>query len=517
MTSSDESFVTWGREHALALDPDADLDDFSDLRALNAVVGDARFVGHGESHHYTREFNRFRFRLFRYLVAEMGFTTFVLEVGFVEAKVAHDYVAGRHDSADDAFLNVNQTFGLWAHQQEMLTWMRDYNRGRPDEQKLRFYGMDGSQGWSHAATAVEAACDYLDGVDAAFAEHVRIELLPLARSVTRYNLDAVTDEVFQALIHGLTRLVARFESEQIAYAEASSKEAFDWAFAFAVMAQQIGTMLCEVRACPDQPLRAWSNVRDFNMARQFQWVVEHEPHDARILFAAHNVHLQRCYSRETDVTFSTMGQYLAGMVPKSELVMIAGHSDQSLKPGDRASAESNQGALARLGPSSFVLDLRPAEDVSEVSGWLHQTRPERSNINYQPLALAEAYDAIHFTECLTLDELRLPAALEWKPHALDTATLDGLVGDYLFHGLADEEETLLVRRDGNRLFTDVGEQNGELFPLYKSELFAISAKAFRWREWPIELTFERDSDGAVLVAKARFPATSYEFSGAKLG
>ena len=76
---------------------------------------------------------------------------------------------------------------------------------------------------------------------------------------------------------------------------------------------------------------------------------------------------------------------------------------------------------------------------------------------------------------------------------------------------------LLVRREGNRLFTDVGAQNGELFPLYKSELFAISATAFRWREWPIELTFERDSDGVARSARARFPATSYEFSGARVG
>ena len=517
MTPSDKAFETWGREHALPLNPDGAMDDFSDLMALKEVIGEARFVGHGESHHYTREFNRFRARLFRFLVAEMGFTTFVLEVGFVEAKVAHDFVAGRHDDADAAFFNVNQTFGLWAHQQDMLLWMRDYNQGRPEAEKLRFYGMDGSQGWAHAATAVEAACGYLDGVDADFAATMRAGLLPLALSVTRYNLDAVDDAAFQALIHGLTRLVARFESELIAYVEASSQEAFDWAFASAVMAQQIGTMLCEVRACPGQPLRAWSNVRDYNMARQFQWIVEREPRDARILFAAHNVHLQRCYSCETDVMFSTMGQFLAGMIPGSDVVMIAGHSDQSLKPGDRASAESNQGALARLGPSSFVLDLRQAKNAPEVDTWLRQTRPERSNVNYQPLALADAYDAVHFTERLSLDELRLPAQLQWKALAHDTATLDGLAGDYLFHGLADEEETLLVRREGDRLFTDVGEQNGELFPLYKSELFALSPTEFRWREWPIELTFARDDQGVAETATVRFPATSYEFHGTRVG
>ena len=195
---------------------------------------------------------------------------------------------------------------------------------------------------------------------------------------------------------------------------------------------------------------------------------------------------------------------------------IAGHSDQSLKPGDAATAESNQGALALLGPSSFVLDLRRANGLPEVESWLRQARPERSNVNYQPLALADAYDAVHFTESLTLDELRLPAGLRWDAVAHDADGLDGLVGDYLFHGLADEEEVLLIRREGDRLFSDVGDQNGELFPLYKSELFAVSPTEFRWREWPIELSFERGQNGTANRASARFPVTSYVFHGARL-
>ena len=517
MADSAEAFIAWGREHAVPLNPDADLDDFIDLMPLKDVIGDARLVGHGESHHYTREFNRFRSRLFRFLVAEMGFTTFALEVGFVEAKIAHDFVAGRHDDADEAFINVNQTFGLWAHQQDMLTWMRDYNSDQPEHRKLRFYGMDGSQEWTHAGVAVEATCDYLDGVDAEFAAEMRNDILPLARQTTVSTVDETPTEEFHTLIHGLTRLVGRLESEQIRYVEMSSQESFDWALCIAVMAQQIGTLLGEMRAYPEQKSRVWNNVRDFNMARQLRWIAEREPSDARILFGVHNYHLQSCYSRETDVTFSTMGQYLKGTMRTSDMVLIAGHNNFSLKPRDAASPESNQGVLARLGLPSFILDLRRASGTPEAKAWVSEPRPERFNTSYSPVALADAYDAIHYTESLSLDELRLPARLRMETIEHDTDTLNGLVGTYLFHGISNEEEVLILTRDGDRLFTDVGDRNGELFPLYRTELFAVSRAAYRWREWPAELTFEYDQDGVARKATVHLLTTCYTRYGARVG
>ncbi len=517
MAESAEAFIAWGREHAAPLNPDADLDDFTDLMPLKDIIGDARFVGHGESHHYTREFNRFRSRLFRFLVAEMGFTTFALEVGFVEAKIAHDFVAGRHDDADEAFINVNQTFGLWAHQQEMLTWMRDYNRDQPEHGKLRFYGMDGSQEWTHAGAAVEATCDFLDDVDADFATEMRNDILPLAQQIKVSTVDQTLTEAFNTLILGLTRLVGRLESEQIPYVEMSSQESFDWAFEFALMAQQIGTVLTETRACPEQAPRAWNNIRDFNMARQLRWIAERQPSDARILFGLHNYHLQGGYSRETDVPFSTMGQYLKGAMPASDMVLIAGHNNFSMKPGDAASPESNQGALARLDLPSFILDLRLASESPEAKDWLSEIRPERFNISYSPLALADAYDAIHYTETLSLDELCLPARLKMKPIEHDTHALDELTGTYLFHGISNEEEILILARDGDRLFTDVGEQNGELFPLFRTELFAVSRMTYRWKEWPAELTFECDQDGIVRRARVHLLTTCYTRYGTKIG
>ena len=38
---------------------------------------------------------------------------------------------------------------------------------------------------------------------------------------------------------------------------------------------------------------------------------------------------------------------------------------------------------------------------------------------------------------------------------------------------------------------------------YRTELFAVSRAAYRWREWPAELTFEYDQDGVARTVARR--------------
>lgn len=253
------------------------------------------------------------------------------------------------------------------------------------------------------------------------------------------------------------------------------------------------------------------------MARQLRWIAERQPSQGGVLFGLHNYHLQACSSYEGGTPLSTMGQYLRHAVPDSDLVLIAGQNNVSLKPGDAATPESNPGLLARVDQPSFLLDLRSIGDSPEAVAWATERRPERLNTNYFSVALAEAYDAIHYTESLTLDELRLPAGLMKDSIVPAASALDGLAGTYLFYGISNEPEDLFVIRQGDRPFTDVGARNGELFPLYRSELFAVSPTAFRWKEWPAELTFERDEDGVAGKASVHLLTTRYTRYGSKAG
>ncbi len=516
-TSADplESFVEWAWHRVVPIEPDADIDAFDDLRALKPMIGDARVVGLGESQHHVAEFNRFRARLFRYLVTELNFTTFVFECGVIEAKSAYDYVLGAHDDADDAFTNIDWCFGLWRELQDLLRWMRDHNSRADTENTVHFYGMDGSHGWTCAGPTVVFSCDYLDRLDSNHAQEIRNELLPIAESVTLDNVHEAPAETLRELNSRLSALVGHFQIERIHYIERSSVEEFDWAHRAAVIARQIGTVLGEVHARPDDADRAWWNIRDACMATQLKWIREREGPKARLLVGAHNIHLQNGFGGEADFPQTTMGQHLAVDWPAADAVMIAGTNDHSLRPDDPAVDGSFQSALAGVGPPAFVLDLRPAIDEGPAALWLNTEHPDRTNTMYQPLSPGRAWDAVFFTQHVSLDRLSLPARLQRSCISLDRERLDGLVGDYDIAGVTDQPVVLHVMCEGDHLATTGIESDGELFPMHRSVLFALSDERFCWSEWPMELEFERDASGIARGLYIHSPVGHGKYHGAR--
>jgi len=74
----------------------------ADLAPFQKIIGDARIVALGEDTHGTHEFFAMKDRLLRFLVAEMGFTTFAMEANWPEASRLNDYVHG--GSGDPAAL-----------------------------------------------------------------------------------------------------------------------------------------------------------------------------------------------------------------------------------------------------------------------------------------------------------------------------------------------------------------------------------------------------------------------------
>ena len=510
-----QEFLGWARHRALPLDSAADRDHWQDLEGIGDLVGNVRVVGLGESHHYVREFNRFRSRLFKYLVDRKGFRVFVLECGLVEARRAYDYVLGEDLSPDDVFININNNFGLLKEVQELLAWMRKTNRSRRDGKKLLFYGMDGSAGWTRADTAIAAVCDYLDVVDPPLAEIYRGTLLPLAAGLTLYDLPRLPQDSVDRMACDLSSLVSRLRVEKLAYIARSSQDKFEWVEMSAHLARDIGLAMAEVKRSSDRWLLHWNNLRDFSMAQQLKWIYDREGRESGILIGAHNGHLQGSPNLETEVELGTFSQYLLTLIPKSELYLISGTNHFSLKPDDPAQDDSNQALLDRLGSSSFFLDIREAGEDGAVARVLNRSRPDRSNIHYQPLALSQAWDAVYFVRRIELDEFVVPPSCCKPICQLGEEALSGLVGVYDFLGVFDFADVLVIELEDGKAFTEAPDSDGELFPVHRSELVAFSDVEFGWRDWPMTLRIERGEDGVAMAASIHFPTMHWVFHGVR--
>ncbi|TWG12733.1 erythromycin esterase family protein [Actinoplanes teichomyceticus] len=142
------------------LDPTAGLDDLEPLRDL---VGDARVVGIGESAHDVREYQQLRFRLTRFLVERMGFTTLALESGFAEGLLVDRWVRdapGAAGTVDEiAGRGLTYGFGRSPETRRLLSWLRRQHR---EGRRVRFAGLDLPADLGSLLPALEIVAGHLE-------------------------------------------------------------------------------------------------------------------------------------------------------------------------------------------------------------------------------------------------------------------------------------------------------------------------------------------------------------------
>lgn len=114
----------------------------TDLRALGAMIGDAKVVGLGEATHGSHEFFAMKQRVFSHLVEEKGFTTFALEMSWTAGLRIDEYLQGGPGDAR-RIAKETLTGSPWEREEfvSLIAWMRCYNDRHP-ARKVHFMGND---------------------------------------------------------------------------------------------------------------------------------------------------------------------------------------------------------------------------------------------------------------------------------------------------------------------------------------------------------------------------------------
>ncbi|MFT5389951.1 MAG: erythromycin esterase [Gammaproteobacteria bacterium] len=490
---TEHAFVEWARGQAVGVSIPSRDDGYDDLSFMASVIGNKRLVAVGESAHYLREWNRWRARLFKFLVIEKGFSTFVLECGLVESRLVHDYVAGAEHDWNNLAQSINNVWGVWAEINDLIRWMREWNLDPARSRELRFYGMDGSGNWSQAQTAYRAVYDYALRVDLALADDLASELeQPLVR-LTLATREQFTRAEFTHLIGTAALVVSRIEQARIAYTELTSNDDYEWVLRSAQIMRDVISALGQTEADFEIGLRQLWNVRDVSMAESLCWIREREGHDAAMVIGAHNTHLQRHPVRVQRAT--SMGSYFASRFGRDEMLLIGTASERSVK-GEAPRADSNQAAYAKVGPASYFLDLRAAPTTGPVREWLQVERPDRSNLRYQPVCAGDAWDCLIFSQTLSTGGVEAPAYMHSPPALQEFHSAEQYAGRYLILGFLAAENTLDVYVDGQTLCTNGRDDtSGEVFPPYEAGIHLCEDGRYRWTVWPSIIEFFSGADG----------------------
>jgi erythromycin esterase len=256
--------------------------DLAELLPLEKLLAGKKIVGMGEATHGTREFFNMKAKMFKFLATRCGFRVFAIEATFSGTLKVNDYVL--YGKGDVLSAMKGMEFWTWDTEEvnDLIEWMKAYNAGKAEYEKLKFYGFD-CQSFKGPANVL---LDYVKEFDSGNLVRFSTGLSILKDSSYNYFYtlrDARTGKNGIEKIHEITLFLSDwFNQNQEVYISRSGNIKFALAFhTIDELKQVVSSVVCPYK-------KSWT-VRDSCMAQNLKWMVEFE--NAKVFAWAHNAHI----------------------------------------------------------------------------------------------------------------------------------------------------------------------------------------------------------------------------------
>lgn len=275
---------------------------FSDLEPLKNILQNVRIVGLGEATHGTSEFFRMKHRMFEFLVKEMHFKMFGIELGSSDCQMINSYVLNFNGARDEAIgkLGYCRSDEVIA----MVDWMREYNRTVSDSEKVQFYGFD-IQGNNNSFKTIESFFLRTDTLQIRTLRN-QWSLLFNADGYIKDTLSKVTAKIF---FTSLQEYVIRNKTQFIS--ATSKNEYFNLCQSISGIIQYIDLAFRKrYSETLDRPEESYDEARDRFMAENIQDFMEQRASTAKMVIWAHDAHILK---QRTWTNSNSMGIHLQKM------------------------------------------------------------------------------------------------------------------------------------------------------------------------------------------------------------
>ena len=338
-------------------------DDLSDLVQLQDIFKDKSIVALGEATHGTREFFTVKHRLIQYLVAQMGFRTFVIEADFAGAGLMNDYISIGKGTIDSALKGL--TVGFWFTQEfvELVDWMKHYNLGKAGSDQIKFYGCDMQFAFTSATLISNGSIRLKNPLS----EKAMTGLM----KISKYGFGNVSKDDSKLLIETVKELQANISQEKDSLTK-----------------QYIHTVLQTIEYATQND---WFNkdiVRDKYMAKNSEWIYNHEGKRKMIIWA-HNLHIAKDFPGNSNIL--PMGGHLAKTFPRDYYSLGFGFDSGTLRGYDPltrkavnfvlpsvAIKNSTDFIFSQSSMSNFILDFQIAAAFPSLNSVLNERLHARS-------------------------------------------------------------------------------------------------------------------------------------------
>lgn len=408
---------------------------FEDLQPLKETLREVSVVGLGEATHGTREYFQFKHRMIEFLVRELGFTVFVMEVQYFKCLPINEYVLNGSDNTDvEKLINTNLS-GIYRTEEvlELVKWIHQYNKTVPSEKKVKFFGFD-IQTPHQAADFLRSFFKKVDAEYLIKSERDLNETAPQSFQKFWTNYSRRTIGQKNILSGKLLQMLGFLVKNESRFVRKSSKGEFETA----LQATRILVQSDQIRNTPEAKLGTDENPRDKFMAETVEYILNHEPNGTKAILWAHNFHLWKYNPNSNvkmtkifnkhDLSFRPMGNYLKEFFGEKYysfgFVMDTGSfqaiddeaGDDVIEPLEFTLKSSPVGSLGwyfsqtKLGDS--LIDLRKKSNKKDVVNWLtspHQMRYAGASFSNKwkedefalPVIPRESFDGFIFIEHTT--------------------------------------------------------------------------------------------------------------------
>lgn len=358
-----QKFIKWLSDNTIPLKTVEAGNGFKDLQSLKKTLKDVQIIGLGESTHGTREFFQVKHRMLEFLVKEMDFRVFAMELDYVACHKINDYVTGKTDKYHHGLLKLWNTEEVLA----MINWMRTYNASIPENKKVKFIGFDGQDRMSER----QRFLDYI--------KRVAPERFPSIEVLFKDPNSGITPEKDKErkLQNKYVELFMFLELNGMSLINKSTKAEYEQMREIARAFVQPGYIYNQ-----DTDQRTGYTLRDSYMAENFRRIVDREPVGTKFVIWAHNGHLET-----TTDFFIRMGYYLHRFYTNKYYSLSLNFYQGSFQAWDQepmskgklvmksftvspAVKESFDWYLSKARNGNFIIDFRAKANNQSISEWL---------------------------------------------------------------------------------------------------------------------------------------------------
>nr|WP_262914777.1 erythromycin esterase family protein [Christiangramia lutea] len=253
----------------------------------------AKIYGFGEASHNTKEFFNLKAKFFKHLVMTQGVKTFIMEESYQAESGINEWISG--GKGDIKTIAENFNLGFWRTMEiaNLLQWMREYNKGKPQEEQIKFYGMDIQKG--------EKLNEEIRRLVARNEISVDKKLLAAVDSCANKKIDYSKKEAWwQFQLPKLNEL-----KHQILNSNLKSKEykndlrSLDYLISYTEYASLV-----------KEKYPTSTEFRDLKMFENVKYIVENLSKEEKVFIWAHNEHINKKEMYSTDSGITGLGRNL---------------------------------------------------------------------------------------------------------------------------------------------------------------------------------------------------------------